>query len=168
MSDGTLNRFLSQGTAAEMAAFTPNPATPASGPDFLNLWRNTDDGFIYYWDGAAWQIAVAGGGTVTNTGTLTDKALVVGNGGVDVSAIAVGANDEVLLGATAADPVWGKVTESHMNLSDVTTLDASTTKHGFLKKLPNDATKFLDGTGTFSTVTSTPPSLKVLQQERFI
>ena len=45
----------------------------------------------------------------------------------------------------------GTVTESKLSLSDVTTLNASTNKHGFAPKLPNDATKFYDGTGNFTT-----------------
>ena len=50
--------------------------------------------------------------------------------------------------------------------TDITTLDASTTAHGLLPKLPNDDTKFLDGTGnwvvpaggasTFVALTDTP------------
>lgn len=43
------------------------------------------------------------------------------------------------------------ITEDEISLSDVTTNNASTTKHGFLKKLPNDSSLFLDGTGAFST-----------------
>jgi len=45
-------------------------------------------------------------GTVTNTGTLTNNAVVVGNGGVDVSTISVGTNGQLLLGATGADPAF--------------------------------------------------------------
>ncbi len=43
------------------------------------------------------------------------------------------------------------VTESFLSFSDVTTGNASTSAHGLMKKLPNDATKFYDGTGNFST-----------------
>jgi hypothetical protein len=42
------------------------------------------------------------------------------------------------------------LTESGQTLADVTTLDVSTTKHGYAPKLPNDATKYLDGTGAYS------------------
>lgn len=42
------------------------------------------------------------------------------------------------------------VTESTISLSDVTTDDVSITKHGFAPKAPNDATKYLDGTGAWS------------------
>ena len=50
---------------------------------------------------------VTGGGTVTHTGTLTDHGIVVGNGGVDISALATGTNGQFLQSAGAgADPVW--------------------------------------------------------------
>ncbi|MGI2335741.1 MAG: hypothetical protein ACRKGH_03745 [Dehalogenimonas sp.] len=42
------------------------------------------------------------------------------------------------------------ITEGALALSDVVTLDASTSKHGFVPKLPNDATKFLNGLGAFA------------------
>lgn len=41
------------------------------------------------------------------------------------------------------------VTDGNLNLSDVTTNNASTTKHGFLPKLPNSDHQFLDGTGAW-------------------
>ena len=54
--------------------------------------------------------APAGSGTVTNTGTLTDHALIVGNGGVDVSALAsLGTTTTVLHGDAAGDPTFGPV-----------------------------------------------------------
>ncbi len=55
MTDTTLNRFLASGTAAERAAFTPDPPTPASGPDPLYVWYETDTGNTYAWDGSAWD-----------------------------------------------------------------------------------------------------------------
>jgi hypothetical protein len=42
------------------------------------------------------------------------------------------------------------VTEANITLSDVTTDNVSTTKHGFAPKAPNDATKYLDGTGAYT------------------
>lgn len=63
MSDATLNRFLGSGTEAEMLAFTPSPPTPASGPDQLYWFLNTDNNTPYWWDGAAWVQTNAGGGT---------------------------------------------------------------------------------------------------------
>lgn len=44
----------------------------------------------------------------------------------------------------------GKITEAKLVLADNTTGDVSTSAHGFAPKAPNDATKFLDGTGAYS------------------
>lgn len=41
-------------------------------------------------------------------------------------------------------------TDQNIQISDVTTNNTSTTKHGFTPKYPNDATKYLDGTGAYS------------------
>lgn len=50
-----------------------------------------------------------------------------------------------ILGPLASLPI----TEPGISLSDVTTGDASATKHGWLPKLPNDVTKYLTGLGTY-------------------
>lgn len=42
------------------------------------------------------------------------------------------------------------VTEAQIILSDVTTDDVSTSKHGFVPKAPNDSTKFLNGVGAYA------------------
>lgn len=42
------------------------------------------------------------------------------------------------------------VEESELNLTDVTTANATTSLHGFLLKLDNTATNFMDGTGSWS------------------
>ena len=41
-------------------------------------------------------------------------------------------------------------TDATLSMSDVTTNNASATQHGFLPKLPNDASRMLDGTGNWS------------------
>lgn len=48
--------------------------------------------------------------------------------------------------------------ETGLTLSDNTTNDVSTTKHGFVPKAPNDTTKFLRGDGTWDVPTFTDPS----------
>ncbi len=47
--------------------------------------------------------------------------------------------------------------ESGLTLSDNTTNDVSTSKHGFTPKAPNDTTKFLRGDGTWNVPTFTNP-----------
>lgn len=44
----------------------------------------------------------------------------------------------------------GTITEAGLSLSDVTTANVSTSAHGFAPKAPNDATKYLNGTGAWS------------------
>ncbi len=51
-----------------------------------------------------------------------------------------------------ADVKAASITEAMQVLADNTTQDVSTTKHGYAPKAPNDATKFLDGTGAWDTV----------------
>ncbi len=51
-----------------------------------------------------------------------------------------------------ADLADGAVTEAKQTLADNTTGNVSITKHGYAPKAPNDATKFLDGSGAFDTV----------------
>lgn len=45
-----------------------------------------------------------------------------------------------------------QITESRITLSDVTTLNASSTKHGFLPKLENDTSKYLRSDGMWTTI----------------
>jgi hypothetical protein len=94
---------------------------------------------------------VLGTGTVTNTGTLTDHALVVGNGGVDVSALgSLGTTTTLLHGNASGDPTFGAVVEADLSLTNVTTANVTTSAHGFAPILPNDATQFLNGVGGYS------------------
>ena len=58
----------------------------------------------------------------------------------------------VLHGNAAGNPAFGAVVEADQTLADNTTNDVSTAKHGYAPKAPNDATKFLDGTGAYDTV----------------
>jgi hypothetical protein len=44
-----------------------------------------------------------------------------------------------------------KITERQILLSDVTTNNASTSNHGFVKKLDGNSAHFLDGTGSWGT-----------------
>lgn len=55
-------------------------------------------------------------------------------------------------------------TDASLSFSDILTNNASITKHGFLPKLPNDATKYLNGLGNWVTVTVSPGIDDVLAQ----
>ena len=45
--------------------------------------------------------------------------------------------------------------DADLSVTDVTINDVSTSAHGFAPKAPNDATRFLDGTGAYSTPAGT-------------
>lgn len=59
----------------------------------------------------------------------------------------------------AAAPTMRSLVEADTTLSDVTTNNASSARHGYLPKLSNVATQFLDGVGTFDTVKDSDLSL---------
>lgn len=72
-----------------------------------------------------------------------------GGTGADLSA--TGGTGQVLKQVSAGAAVTvGLVADADLSTSDVTTNNVSTSKHGFAPKAPNDATKFLDGTGAYS------------------
>lgn len=61
MTDLTINRYIASGTQAQRLAFTPAPATPASGPSPLCIWYETDTGFTYLSANAAAWVRVNDG-----------------------------------------------------------------------------------------------------------
>ena len=93
-----------------------------------------------------------------------------GGGGAG-SLIPPGGSTQSVLRTISGIPTWGAqpdITEADLSLSDNTTANASTTKHGLLRKLDNNAAHFLDGTGawtapsgggTISQITSTGSSI---------
>jgi hypothetical protein len=72
------------------------------------------------------------------------------------SGAAVFANTPTLIAPLLGTPTSGVMTnvtgltEFGQTLADVTTLNASTSMHGYAPKLPNDATKYYNGTGGFT------------------
>jgi hypothetical protein len=53
-------------------------------------------------------------------------------------------------GAVSAAPAWNQVTDADLSTSNITTNNVTIAKHGFAPILPNDATKYLDGTGAYT------------------
>lgn len=91
----------------------------------------------------------------TPVGTaLTSGNVWIGNG--SNLAAALGLSGDVTMTSAGVTAIGSnKVTEAMLNVSDVTTKNASTSAHGFLKKLDNNASHFMDGTGVWSTPTAT-------------
>ena len=113
------------------------PATPAAGK-----------GRIYV-DSTAKNIAVKDDAGVVKHG-VQSKAAVATNFLTAIS-------DAGLV--TAAQP-----TDADLSLSAITTNDVSTTKHGFAPTLPNDATKFLNGVGGYTTPGGSSGGYVLLEQ----
>lgn len=63
---------------------------------------------------------------------------------------AILATDTLLIALGKLQAQISNFAESQLNFTDITTGNVSTTKHGFAPKLPNDATKYLDGTGAYT------------------
>ncbi len=138
--------------------------TGALTDHFVVLGNGTDDIQVIAGIGTSGQVltsngagadptfqSISGTGTVTNTGTLTNHALIKGNGGVDVSALgSLGTTTTLLHGNASGDPTFGAVVEADLSLTNVTTANVTTSAHGFAPILPNDSTKFLNGVGGYS------------------
>jgi len=90
------------------------------------------------------------------TGATTLTGILKGNGQSAVTAVTaptgaiVGTTDSQTL-TNKAISTGSSMAESLLTTTDITTNNVSTTKHGFAPKAPNDATKYLDGTGAYST-----------------
>jgi hypothetical protein len=97
-------------------------------------------------------------GTLTTTGSspsisfrpgnVTEK-LKISTTGVSINGLG-GTNHILKISALNGNITSGVLTGAELQLNDVTTNNVSTTAHGFAPKLPNDATKYLDGTGNYS------------------
>jgi hypothetical protein len=91
------------------------------------------------------SVAFGAGGTVLyGNQTITLSGDVTGSGTTSIAATI--ANNAV----TTAKINNGAVTEAKLTLADNTSGNVSTSAHGFAPKSPNDATKYLDGTGAYS------------------
>lgn len=135
------------GAAALTTADDTNMSLTAGGTPATALLRAVS--LTLAWVGT---LARSRGGM--GNGSSTAHGVLLGNGASAVAVTAVGATNTLLHGNTGADPTYSAVVEADLSLSDVTTDDVSITKHGFAPKAPNDATKFLDGTGAYTV----PPS----------
>jgi hypothetical protein len=84
--------------------------------------------------------------------TGSSKFRVDNTGAVTATGAISGSN---LSGTNTGDQV---ISDATITTTDITTNNVSTSKHGFAPKAPNDASKFLDGTGAWSTASSLLPA----------
>lgn len=98
-----------------------------------------------------------------NITTLTNKTIAAGsntisgltnanlNGSAGITNANLANNSITINSNATALGASFNVTDANLVTSNVTTNNASITKHGFVPILPNDATKYYDGTGNYST-----------------
>lgn len=101
-------------------------------------------------NGTGLQIVAALGYTPIPT-PLTTKGDIFVRSTVDTR-LPVGANNYVVTADSGQTTglKWSLVSEDSLTLADLTTWNAATTRHGFLKKLPNDGTLYMDGQGNWT------------------
>lgn len=76
---------------------------------------------------------------------------VIGGGGSGVTQILASSGISISPGGgTGIVTISCTIDDATLPMSDITTNNASITQHGFVPKLPNDASKFLNGVGGFS------------------
>lgn len=124
---------------------------PAASSGCVWYWCTTHSK-VYRSDGSAWAdlqdlSGFTTGGLVDPMTTRGD--MIVRNASNVTARLAKGSAD-TFLGSDGTDLAFAAVTDAKLSTSDITTNDVSTSKHGFAPKLPNDATKYLDGTGAYT------------------
>lgn len=136
---GTIAQFNTAVSDADLATLA---GTETLTNKTISMASNTITGTL-----AQFNTALSGDDFVSLTGTetLTNKTLTTPTIGSFANA---NHNHENSAGG-------GTLAEAALALTDVTTNNATTTRHGFLPKLPNSASVFLDGTGNFSAPTGT-------------
>lgn len=77
------------------------------------------------------------------------------------------ATDKFLRQVSTGTPSFEQVTDADLSLSNITTNDVSTSKHGFAPILPNDATKYLDGTGAYTVPAGSSGAMDIIQIQVF-
>jgi hypothetical protein len=95
--------------------------------------------------------AVTASGAIT---TITDyrgaPTLAASGAGVGLPTYSCSSHQFVNSTTAPSAIACAQPADSDLATSDITTNDVSTSKHGFAPKVPNDATKYLDGTGAYS------------------
>lgn len=95
--------------------------------------------------------------TDTTTPAITLATSVTGvllGNGTAISGVTIPSDATKFLNG-AATPAFALVKDSDLSTSDITTNNASTSKHGFLQKLPGGTTTFLRSDGAFATPSGT-------------
>lgn len=141
MADTTLPGVLLKGVAAS------RPAANAVAKG--TIYSATDTGAITQSDGVSTWSTYA---TISSglADPMTTRGDIIVRNASNVTARLARGSADTYLGSDGTDVAFSAVTDAKLSTSDITTNNASTSKHGFAPKYPNDATKYLDGTGAYT------------------
>lgn len=123
------------------------PSSGVTGNIYVKT--GTSAGFYIYISGWIGPFSTTVG-TVTTTGSPSSGKLTKFSGSTSITNGDLSGN-VTTSGTLATTIAAGVVTEAMQVLANNTTQNVSTTKHGYTPILPNDATKYLDGTGSYTT-----------------
>lgn len=129
------------------------PAASSANANTFYFATDVAGGTLYVSSGTAWSAVAPGvgsGGAYILASVLTTEGDMLYQHTGAPARLPVGAGGTVLHGGT--DPAYSAVVEGDLSLSDVTTADVSTTKHGLAPKAPNTGTKFLRDDATWAAV----------------
>lgn len=123
------------------------PAASAVGSGAL--YNCTTHGLIYQQLAGSWGTWL----TLPAAGfadPMTTRGDIIVRNASNVTARLAKGGSGTYLGSDGTDVGYAAVTDAQLSTSDITTNNASTSKHGFLKKLSNAATDYMDGSGNWS------------------
>lgn len=95
---------------------------------------------------AGFSLTLSANATIGGTHSGTSSGSNTGDQTITLTGNVTGSGT----GSFATTIASGVVTEAMQVLADNTTQNVSTSKHGYVPKAPNDATKFLNGTGAWA------------------
>ncbi len=120
----------------------PVDINSSSGPGYLSVTELS----VFMWATPTLVTPVLGVATATSINKLTLTQPATGS----TLTIDDGFTVHATANATISGTNTGDQTDATLSFTDITTNNSSTSKHGFLKKLNNDATYYMDGSGNWS------------------
>lgn len=97
-------------------------------------------------------LPVVNGGIGLNSYTVGD--LIYASGVTTLSKLAdVATGNALISGGVGTAPSWGKVSESHLSFSDVTTVNVSNSAHGLFPKLTANSIYYINNSGELTALT---------------
>jgi hypothetical protein len=107
---GAGNTLLLQAYDVDGTAYVTFATLTANNTPTMDLSTDVTIGTKYIYRADGTDVPVADGGT--GSSTLTDHGVLIGSGTAAITPLAVGTDGQVLLGSTAADPIFATLTST--------------------------------------------------------